>query len=201
MENGGSQPSIPTTPSKRKRNEKNDSGLETVELHPSGDAFAILGSPARKKILVYSNFLKSSSAYLANRLKAGSKKDKPTIDLKGDDEEAAELILSILHFRFTDDFSTVDISKLARITILAKKYDCVMALTWWGVKACRELLYKIQGARGLGALLAVTHVFAAREEFELVAGHIVADVSVGKLSELRHYQLAKDLLSEGIISE
>ena len=129
-----------------------------IELDPNGDVILVLDD---SKLKVSSKSLARASPVLEALFRPGfregnslqAKGTEPvSIELPDDDSHAMFAICSIIHRKFKE----VEVSsaiQLEEIAMVADKYDCLEAISWWGAQCVSILLRKGQVEFSDGRLL------------------------------------------------
>ncbi|KAK2005303.1 hypothetical protein LZ32DRAFT_674805 [Colletotrichum eremochloae] len=104
---------------------------ELIELYPKGDVVLVVSgsvSGLERRFLVHSELLTIVSPYFAALFGPGT---SPQVQLKEDDTEAMEIILSLLHFKIKDEYKSIEPTLLALVARESNKYGCTTALWPW----------------------------------------------------------------------
>ncbi|KAL0935141.1 uncharacterized protein CTRU02_209732 [Colletotrichum truncatum] len=114
-------------------------GETLVELHDNWDAALVVNdSKIRKKFHISSQILSAASPYFKRLLTSDFSEGldvqrglRPEIILEGDSPDAMEIVLSILHYRFHNDWFALGARDIALVARCCDKYDCTEALRMW----------------------------------------------------------------------
>lgn len=144
----------------------------TVELCTNGDATLVVEP---KRFVVSSEILKISSEYfkalfspIFQEGKAIQNRDNPEIVLHDDDPEVMELILSILHYRFQDNFHHFEPHMILQVAQHSDKYQCNKPLTPW----ITQWLQNIPTGGSVSdydCLLTAAYVFGAEQHLKAIS--------------------------------
>lgn len=126
----------------QKSDDKASIDSKPVTLHPDGDAILVIpGSDPNSngRFLVSSTVLCIASPVFKVLLTSlhfqeGLDVQKglcPEILLAEDDQEAMQILLSILHFKNPEDYFQLDAEVIAKIAVHCDKYDCIEAMKPW----------------------------------------------------------------------
>ncbi|KAK1993388.1 hypothetical protein LX36DRAFT_537932, partial [Colletotrichum falcatum] len=159
-----------------------------IELHPKGDVvLAISGSTSglERRFLVHSGLLTIASPYFAalfgpvfregRDLKQGA---CPRIQLKEDDMEAMEIILSLLHFKAKDEYKNIEPRILALVARESDKYGCTTALSPWIFRWLHDTP-EPSSAEEHGYLLVATYMFGATDNWKDISTRAIKQLAPG----------------------
>lgn len=147
-----------------------------IELHPDWDAaLVVIKDNTRKKFLVSSQVLTIASAYFKALFTSGFEEgtktqsgSRPEISLQDDNTEAMEVILSILHYKFLDEWNTLSAKSLATIAVHSDKYCCTASLNPWVDRWLANFQHTIE-RRDVGYLLLATSALEEAPSFQRVS--------------------------------
>jgi hypothetical protein len=163
---------------------------ESLTLHPNGDAVLVVpgrnASPT-KEFLVSSGVLSVASDYFESLFSPGFNEGSetqrgncPRIPLEGDDPEAMQVILSILHFQNHTRYEALEPRELAAIAVQSDKYDCARALKPW-----ISVWLAVDGnqkAEDLGLLLSAAYFFRAPGALKQISSLAIRQVGLDIVS-------------------
>ncbi|KAK1972234.1 hypothetical protein LY78DRAFT_676233 [Colletotrichum sublineola] len=150
---------------------------ETIKrLHPVWDAALVVANEkSRKKFLVSSQVLRIASDYFnvlfSDKFQEGIKtRDglKPDIHLQDDNPDAMDVILSILHYSFNNEWYTMNAESFAVIATHCDKYCCTASLMPWMQRWLANFNRTIE-LRDIGYLLVSTSMIGESQAFQKIS--------------------------------
>lgn len=157
----------------------------TIQLHPNGDAVLVVRAGSTKRFLVSSQILQLASKYF-NSLFSGpwtesqatQRGECPHIPLKDDDPDAMEIILSILHFRSSETYESLEPEMLAKVARHSDKYQCNLPLRPWISQWVRNVR-EPSNVEEHGLLLTAAYLFGFPEHFQEISSTAIRNVPAG----------------------
>ncbi|KAK1994830.1 hypothetical protein LX36DRAFT_683428 [Colletotrichum falcatum] len=150
---------------------------ETIrELHPAWDAALVVADEkSRKKFLISSQVLSIVSRYF-NALFNGNFQEgiktqdgsKPNISLHDDSPDAMDVILSILHYSYNNEWYTMSAESFAVIVTHCDKYRCTPSLMPWMERWLANFNRPVD-LRDIGHLLVATSIIGESQAFQRIS--------------------------------
>ncbi|KAK2005372.1 hypothetical protein LZ32DRAFT_513826, partial [Colletotrichum eremochloae] len=159
-----------------------------IELHPKGDVVLVVSgsvSGLERRFLVHSELLTIVSPYFAALFGPVFREGRETkqgtslqAQLKEDDTEAMEIILSLLHFKTKDEYKNIEPRLLALVARESNKYGCTTALWHWIFRWLHDTPEPLN-AEEHGCLLVATYLFGATDHWKAISTRAIKQLAPG----------------------
>ncbi|KAJ4203386.1 hypothetical protein NW767_005503 [Fusarium falciforme] len=168
-----------------------------LQLYPNGDAILVVHHRTKPSIkcLVSSTILRVASPYFESLFGSNFKEgaavrqgECPEITLQEDDPEAMEIILSILHFKYSEKFSSLKPALLAAVARQSDKYSCNVALRPW-ISTWLSGIESESDPKDIGLLLTAAYFFRSTESISTVSKGAVPHLNLDFDSEWSKHEM------------
>ncbi|KAI8655164.1 BTB domain-containing protein [Fusarium keratoplasticum] len=168
-----------------------------LQLYPNGDAILVVHHRTKPsmKCLVSSTILRVASPYFESLFGSNFKEgaavrqgECPEITLQEDDPEAMEIILSILHFKYSEKFSSLKPALLAAVARQSDKYSCNVALRPW-ISTWLSGIENVSDPKDIGLLLTAAYFFRSTESISTVSKGAVPHLNLDFDSEWSKHEM------------
>ncbi|KAJ4219381.1 hypothetical protein FSOLCH5_012246 [Fusarium solani] len=168
-----------------------------LQLYPNGDAILVVHHRTKPsmKCLVSSTILRVASPYFESLFGSNFKEgaavrqgECPEITLQEDDPEAMEIILSILHFKYSEKFSSLKPALLAAVARQSDKYSCNVALRPW-ISTWLSGIEGVSDPKDIGLLLTAAYFFRSTESISTVSKGAVPHLNLDFDSEWSKHEV------------